>query len=427
MSQSKEIFIEAKKHLVGGVNSPVRSFSAVADFPLAAKKADGAFLWDADDKKYIDFVMSYGPHLFGHQHEPIKTAIKKSLDYSTCLGMNSELELLWAKKALEKLPFAEKIRAVSTGTEATATAIRLARGYTGRDLIVKFSGHYHGHVDSLLVDVGSGAATLSRVAKPGSKGVPKSLAELVRLCEFNDLKTLQDIFKKEGDKIAAIILEPVMGNMGVIAPDQLFLKGCRTLCDEHESLLIFDEVMCGFRIHPHSTEALFQVLPDLGCYGKIIGGGLPLAALAGPSKIMDHLSPLGEVYQAGTLSGNPVAISAGLAMLEEIEKRNPYEELEKFGSELQKHLEALISECHLKMCVSRVASMMSLFFRTELPTNAVEARDIDKNLFNKFFNLSLEEGIMFAPSPFEAFFLSTAHIKHKALIFESFENILRKL
>ena len=405
-AQSKSLHDRALKSLVGGVNSPVRSFKRVGGNPILAKSAAGAFLKDVDGNKYIDFVMSYGPHLFGHAHSKIVEALSLAVKSSTCLGMTSEGEIEWAELLLKRLPGAEKVRAMSTGTEACATAIRLARGITKRDLVIKFSGHYHGHVDSLLVDAGSGVATLSSDAAPDSAGIPEALTKLARIAEFNNIESVRKIFENEKNKIACVILEPIMGNMGVVPAHKDFLEGLRRLCTEHGALLVFDEVMTGLRVHRNSAQGLYAVQPDLTTLGKIVGGGMPLSALAGPAKYMDHLAPLGSVYQAGTLSGNPVSIAAGIAMLKLIDKDDPYSQLEEFG----KSFENMFYEAaKTPIAVNRVGSMISVYFRDKKPENAAQCRDIDEKAFNKYFWKMIENGIMLPPSPFEAYFLATPH------------------
>ncbi len=409
LEKSKALHERAQKSLVGGVNSPVRSFKRVGASPILAARAQGAYLFDVDANKYVDFVMSYGPHLFGHAHPKISEAIKKASENSTCFGMTSEGELEWAELLLKRLPGSEKVRAMSTGTEACATAIRLARGITKRDLVVKFSGHYHGHVDSLMVDSGSGLATLSETAVADSLGIPEALSQLARVLEFNNVGQLEKLFASEGKKIACLILEPIMGNMGVVPPDPLFLKACREMCTQHQSLLIFDEVMTGLRVHRNSAQGRFGIVPDLTTLGKIIGGGLPLAALAGPAKYMDHLAPLGGVYQAGTLSGNPLSVAAGIAMLKLIDAEDPYPKLEEIGQTIEAQFTEKAKSKKIPIRIERVGSMLSLYFREGAVRNAIDCRAIDEGRFKRFFSAMLEAGFMIPPSPFEAWFLATAH------------------
>ncbi|HVJ63676.1 MAG TPA: glutamate-1-semialdehyde 2,1-aminomutase [Bdellovibrionota bacterium] len=407
--KSKSAFERALKTLVGGVNSPVRSFRRVGGTPLFMTKGEGAYLWDLDGNRYLDFVMSYGPHLLGHAHPYITEKVIAAVKKSPCLGFSSEDEILWAEEVASVFGKPLMVRAMSSGTEATMTAIRLARGITGRDLVLKFSGHYHGHVDSLLVDAGSGVATLSEAAVPECAGVPKALAALARVAPFNDSTAVQEIFRAEGAKIAAVIVEPIMGNMGVIPPAPGFLEVLRNLCTSHGSILILDEVMTGFRVHERSAQGLYAVEPDLSCFGKIVGGGMPLSALVGEAKFMKELAPLGPVYQAGTLSGNPASIAAGRAMLELLRKENPYGRLETLSARFQRTLETAARTHGVDVDVQRVGSMISVFFRKEKTKNAADARDVDLKRFNTYFRALLDEGILIPPSPFEAYFVSTAH------------------
>lgn len=395
---------------MGGVNSPVRSFKRVGGQPLLVSRARGVHLWDVDENCYIDLVMSYGPHLFGHARTEIHEAVEGALSKgSTCYGMTSEAEIEWAELVLQRIPGAEKVRALSTGTEATSTAIRLARGITGREIVVKCAGHYHGHVDSLMVDAGSGIATLSTQASADSKGLPTALVSLARVVEFNDVEALEDLFAREGKQIAAFILEPIMGNMGVVPPRREYLLKARELCSQYGALLIFDEVMTGLRVHRNSAQGLFDVKPDLTCLGKIVGGGLPLSALCGPARFMDELAPLGGVYQAGTLSGNPVSMAAGIAMLRLIDREDPYIKLEKEGQRFAEIFTAASMATGVPLRIERVASMISFYFRKDPVQNARDAREINERAFGRFFSAMLEEGFMMPPSPFEACFLSTLH------------------
>ena len=424
---NEEFLARAEKVFVGGVNSPVRSFRRVGGNPIVAKSAKGAHITDVDGKNYLDLVMSYGPHLFGHQYAPIVEALSESIHKGFCYGMTSEKEIQWGEKILSFLPKDWKVRALSSGTEACMSAIRLARGHTQKDIIVKCSGHYHGHVDSLLFDAGSGLATLSEDAAPDSAGVPKVLGELLKIIPFNDVQNLEKVFETYGSKIAAIIFEPVMGNMGVVLPEQKFLEKARELTQKHKALLIFDEVMTGFRVAKNSCFGRFNVTPDIVCFGKIVGGGLPLAAVAAPKNILETLAPIGNVYQAGTLSGNPIAVSAGLAMLTEIEKQSPYEKLEKLGAELETCIQKTAQQKGIDVAVVRCGSMLSTHFRKETPKNAADTRDINGELFKKFFWKAVENGIMLPPSPFEAYFLSTAHLNHKDELLSKFEKTLQNL
>jgi glutamate-1-semialdehyde 2,1-aminomutase len=413
--RSIELHRRAQKTLVGGVNSPVRSFRRVGGQPLLAARGEGAYLWDVDNNRYLDLVMSYGPHLFGHAHPRIVGAVTEAMRGSSCLGMTSEPELEWAELLLKRFPNYEKVRALSTGTEACATAIRLARGVTGRDKVLKFSGHYHGHVDSLMVAAGSGLATLADASNPtpDSAGIPRALTNLAVVGEFNNCELLEKIFERHGDELAAVILEPVMGNMGVIPPDPAFLNELRQRTRSHGVMLIFDEVMTGLRVDRGSAQERYGIHPDLTCLGKVVGGGLPLSALVGRAEHMDHLAPLGDVYQAGTLSGNPIAIAAGIAMMKLIDAEDPYSRLEEFGSKLQSWIEDEGRRCRLPIRVERVGSMISVFFREGALKNDQDALASDGALFNKYFWTMLEEGFMLPPSPYEACFLSVPHSELK--------------
>jgi glutamate-1-semialdehyde 2,1-aminomutase len=410
--RSALLFERAKKVLVGGVNSPVRSFRRVGGSAVLAKSGSGASLIDVDGNSYIDFVMSYGPHLFGHAQPRIIQAVQSALPHSSCLGLTSEGEIEWAELLLKRLPGAEKVRALSTGTEATSAAIRLARGITGRSVIVKMAGHYHGHVDSLLVDGGSGLATLNETtAVADSKGLPEALTQLSRVVEFNNIESLRTLFSKEGSTIAGVILEPIMGNMGVVPPKIEFLKSLRELCSRHGALLIFDEVMTGLRVHRNSAQGLYNIQPDITCLGKIVGGGLPLAALAGPAKYMDFLAPLGPVYQAGTLSGNPICVAAGIAMLKLIDEQGPYDLLETIGKKMESTFYEVASDHKVDLRIERVGSMISPYFRSSTVFNANDCKDVNYNQFNTYFWSMLDAGYMLPPSPFEACFLSTVHLE----------------
>jgi glutamate-1-semialdehyde 2,1-aminomutase len=408
-AKSKALHERASRVLVGGVNSPVRSFKRVGRHPVLARRGSGAYIEDVDGNRYIDFVMSYGPHLYGHAHPAIVEAVTRAAAGSSCLGMTSEGECEWAEKALARIPGAEKIRAVSSGTEACATAVRLARGITGRDVIVKFSGHYHGHVDSLLMEAGSGVATLSELSVPECAGIPLALAGIARVLRFNDISGAEQLFATEGNQIAGVILEPIMGNMGVVPPEPAFLKALRELCTKYGALLIFDEVMTGFRVHEHSAQGRFGLSPDLSTFGKVVGGGLPLAAIAGPAQYMDHLAPLGPVYQAGTLSGNPIAVAAGIAMLDLLNRENPYALLETTAAKIESVFREAATEVGIPLRIERVGAMLSFFFRAAPVRNDLDARAVDMETFGRFFWAMLDAGIMMPPSPFEALFVATAH------------------
>ncbi|NCN26333.1 aminotransferase class III-fold pyridoxal phosphate-dependent enzyme [bacterium] len=409
LEKSKQAHQRAQKVIVGGVNSPVRSFARVGRTPLLASHASGAHVFDLDGNKYIDLVLSYGPHLFGHAHplivERIHEAAKKGLGF----GLTTEVEIEWSERLLKHFPNLDRVRAMNSGTEACMTAIRLARGYTKKEVILKFSGHYHGHVDWLMVDSGSGIATLSNELNPDSDGLPKSVAESVRVLPFNSEILLEEFFKEEGDNLAGVILEPVMGNMGVIPAKVEWLDRLRKLCTAHKAVLILDEVMSGFRASSTSAQGLYNIKPDLCCLGKVVGGGMPVSALAGTQEIMECLAPMGKVYQAGTLSGNPVGIAAGLAMLDLIEKEEPFSQMEELGSWTQSIFESAIEKYKIDANVIRRGSMFSVFFRKHNPENARDATDINHELFSRYFWAMIEEGIMIPPSSYEAYFLSTAH------------------
>ena len=408
LENSNRLNERAKKSLVGGVNSPVRSFKRVGEKPILVESAHGTFIKDVDGSEYVDLVMSYGPHLFGHAHPKIVEAVQKASKKSSCFGMTAEKEIEWAEKILSFFPYFQKARAMSSGTEACATAIRLARGYTGRNKVLKFSGHYHGHVDSLMVAAGSGLATLAEGENPvpDSAGIPEALSSLAVVSEFNNLDLLEKVFAAHGESLACVILEPIMGNMGVIPPKQEFLNGLRQLTRKHNVVLIFDEVMTGFRVHPNSAQGLYGIEPDLTCLGKVVGGGLPLSGLVGTDEIMSHLAPLGPVYQAGTLSGNPICVEAGIAMLDLIREESPYEALESLGQDFETTLLDEIQRERLPFCVNRVGSMISVFAREQNPANDRDATEIDEELFNHYFWSMLESGVMLPPSPFEAYFLN---------------------
>jgi glutamate-1-semialdehyde 2,1-aminomutase len=409
LNESKEWHRRASEVLVGGVNSPVRSFKRVGGQPVLASHGDGPFLWDVDGNRYIDLVMSYGPHLYGHRHPMILDAIGNSLSQSTALGFSTKNEVLWAEAMLRRFPKGHKVRAMSTGTEACATAVRLARGVTGRDKILKCAGHYHGHVDSLLVDSGSGLATLSSQPVADSKGLPSTLVNLSRVVEFNDDLALRRVFEQEGSEIAGFILEPIMGNMGVIPPSASYLKLAREMCTKYGALLIFDEVMTGFRVASNSAQGLFGVVPDLSTFGKVVGGGLPVSALVGRAEIMDALAPLGGVYQAGTLSGHGTGIAAGMGMLRLLEQDPPYETLEQVSLKIHGAFEEAAKCLEKPIRVQRVGSMISFFCRKDSVQNAADARDVDEAFYRRLFWSLLEEGVLLPPSPFEACFLSVAH------------------
>ena len=406
----------------------MRSFLKVGSSPLIARSAQGARLETVDGKSVIDFVMSYGPHLFGHAYAPLVHTAQEVSKKGFCFGLTSEKEIEWGEIFLSFLPHDWRVRAMSTGTEACMTAARLARGFTGREIILKCSGHYHGHSDLFLFDAGSGVATLGdQKAVADSAGIPKALAETIKIIPFNDIEKLKTVFEQYGPQIAGFILEPVMGNMGVVLPEKSFLERARELCSKNGALLIFDEVMTGFRVAMNSAAGKFGVRPDLATYGKIVGGGFPLAALTGPKSVLDSLAPIGKVYQAGTLSGNPMACAVGTCMLNEIKNQNPYQALDDFASELKDLITQVGRQREIPLTAVNCGSMVSVHFCAKAPRNASEVQNIDRERFTKFFHGALANGLMLPPSPFEAFFLSTAHLEVKQDIFKSLEMTLKEI
>ena len=408
MSQSDILFEQAKSVIPGGVNSPVRAFNGVGGNPIFFTRGEGSYLFDADDKKYIDYVASWGPMILGHANKTVVDAVKSTLEKGLGFGAPTEIETILAKKVCELVPSIELVRMVSSGTEATMSAIRLARGYTNRDKIIKFEGCYHGHSDSLLVKAGSGALTLG---VPTSPGVPASLAEHTLTLEYNNIDQVQEVLGSVGSEIACIIVEPVAGNMNCIPPVDGFLQGLRKACDEHGVVLIFDEVMTGFRVALGGAQAYYGIKPDLTTLGKVIGGGLPVGAFGGKREIMEHIAPLGPVYQAGTLSGNPMSMSAGLAMLNALSSdKDFYQKLNEKVQTLTSGIVAKAVENNIGMTANVVGGMFGLFFSSEEKvSNFSQASSCDIELFKKFYNAMLKKGIYLAPSAYEAGFLSIAH------------------
>ena len=400
MTRSEELFNRALERIPGGVNSPVRAFRAVGGKPLFIARGEGSRIWDADGREYIDYVGSWGPLLFGHRPPEVLAALEEVLKTGTSFGAPTEREVELAELISRLVPSVEKVRLVNSGTEATMSAIRLARGFTGRERIVKFDGCYHGHGDSLLVKAGSGVATLGL---PDSPGVPKSLAELTTVLPFNDVDALEREFATKGSEIACVIVEPIVGNMGCVPPKPGFLQSLRELTQRAGAILIFDEVMTGFRVAAGGAQELYGIRPDLTTLGKVIGGGLPVGAYGGRADIMNKVAPAGPVYQAGTLSGNPLAVAAGLATLRRIEKDKPYDQLEALGSRLERGLK------RPGLQVNRVGSMFTVFFTDKPVTDFESARTSDLARFNTHFHSMLERGVYLAPSQFEAAFISTAH------------------
>ena len=403
---SKELFKRARKKIPGGVNSPVRAWQAVGDSPRFITRGEAAYVFDVDGNGYLDFLASWGPLILGHAHPKIVTALKEALEAGTTFGAPTKGEVELAELVCEQVASIEKLRLVNSGTEATMSAIRLARAFTKRNKIIKFDGCYHGHADGLLARAGSGVANLSL---PDSPGVPPSFAAETLVIPFNDVSGVEAAFAKNSDSVAAVIVEPICGNMGVIPPSSEFLPAVRKLARKHAALLIFDEVITGFRVAPGGAQELYRVTPDLTCLGKILGGGLPLGAFGGSQEIMDLLAPEGPVYQAGTLSGNPLAVTAGLVTLRELSRGGVYQELEEKGRMVQEGFEAILRKYDIKGIVNRVGSMLTLFFAVERVRDAAEARRCDKERFARFFHGMLSRGVYFPPSPFEAAFLSLAH------------------
>lgn len=406
-SRSKKLFDRALKNIPGGVNSPVRAFKSVGSSPLFIKKAKGPYVWDEDGNRYIDYVGSWGPMLFGHSHPAINKTLRSIIGFGTSFGAPTELEVQMAEMIRKLIPSMELVRMVNSGTEATMSAIRLARAYTGREKIIKFEGCYHGHADSFLIKAGSGALTLG---VPDSPGIPRGTAEGTLTATFNNLESVTSLVDQWPDQIAAIIIEPIVGNMGCIPPKTGFLPGVRKICDAHKIVLIFDEVMTGFRVHSGGAQTLFGVKPDLTTLGKIIGGGLPVGAYGGRKEIMNLVAPSGPMYQAGTLSGNPLAMGAGLEMLKMISRQKTlYKSLEKKGTLLENGIQEILVKLDLQLTFNRIGSMFTLFFTHGPVIDYHSAKTSDTGKFAQFFNLMLGEGIYLAPSQFEAAFLSTAH------------------
>ncbi|PKH09646.1 glutamate-1-semialdehyde 2,1-aminomutase [Moritella sp. Urea-trap-13] len=407
MSKSSQLFTQAQAIIPGGVNSPVRAFNGVGGSPLFIQRAEGARIYDVDGKAYIDYVGSWGPMILGHNHPAIKSAVLAAVENGLSFGAPTEIEVIMAQKVQSMVPSMEQIRMVSSGTEATMSAIRLARGYTNRDKILKFEGCYHGHADSLLVKAGSGALTLGQ---PSSPGIPADFAKHTLTATFNDLASVEALFAEYPEDISCIIVEPVAGNMNCIPPQDGFLQGLRTICDKYNAVLIFDEVMTGFRVATGCAQALYQVKPDLTTLGKVIGGGMPVGAFGGKLEIMQYIAPTGPVYQAGTLSGNPIAMAAGLAALNEIDKPEVAAQLSASTKQLAEGLKAAAVRQNIPLAVNYVGGMFGFFFTDQAEITGFEGVfKCDAERFKQFFHLMLAEGVYLAPSAFEAGFLSTAH------------------
>jgi glutamate-1-semialdehyde 2,1-aminomutase len=405
-AKSSKLFARAKNLIPGGVNSPVRAGKAVGMDPPFIARAKGCHLWDVDQKRYIDYVCSWGPMILGHAHPKIVKALQEKIPKGTSYGAPTRLEVEMAQMIAEMVPSVEMVRMVNSGTEATMSAIRLARGYTGREKIIKFEGCYHGHADSLLVSAGSGVATLGI---PGCPGVPADLAGHTLSLRFNDLAQVIEAMDRLGQEVAAVIVEPIAGNMGVVLPEEGFLEGLRQITLKHGALLIFDEVITGFRVGPGGAQELYGIRPDLTCLGKIIGGGLPVGAYGGRKEIMSTMAPEGNIYQAGTLSGNPLAMAAGLATLKELRKGRIYRELEEKGRRLFTGLKNAAESAGLDVVVNWVGSLGTLFFTQEAVRDFASAKKSNTGLYGNFYGIMLNQGIYLAPSAFEAWFLSLAH------------------
>ncbi|HWB55066.1 MAG TPA: glutamate-1-semialdehyde 2,1-aminomutase [Tepidisphaeraceae bacterium] len=409
IANSEAAFLKARQIMPGGVSSPVRAFKAVGGTPVFIKAGAGCRLKDIDGNEYIDFIASYGPLIAGHCHEQVVAALSKAIGRGTSFGAPTEAEVQLASMIISALPSVEMVRFVNSGTEATMSALRLARAATGRERIIKCIGGYHGHADALLVSAGSGALTLG---KPSSPGVTKDVAKTTVLVAYNDLDSAKKAFDKYAGEIAGFIVEPVAGNMGVVPPAEGYLQGLRDLCDEHGALLIFDEVMTGFRVAWGGAQVLYGIKPDLTCLGKVIGGGLPVGAYAGSKKLMEMISPAGSVYQAGTLSGNPLAMAGGLSTLELLTEEGVYETLEQRSEKLQAGLMAAASKAKVPLAVNRVGSMLTPFFVKKTGgavTNYAEATSCDTEAFAKFFHAMLVGGVLIPPSQYEAWFVGLAH------------------
>ena len=407
MSKSESLFSQAQALIPGGVNSPVRAFSGVGGVPLFIERADGAFLFDADGKAYIDYVGSWGPMVLGHNNAEIRNAVIEAAQRGLSFGAPTEMEVKMAELVTDLVPSMDMVRMVNSGTEATMSAIRLARGFTHRDKIIKFEGCYHGHADCLLVKAGSGALTLGQ---PNSPGVPADFAKHTLTCTYNDLDSVRAVFEQYPDDVACVIVEPVAGNMNCVPPLPEFLPGLRALCDEFGALLIIDEVMTGFRVALGGAQEHYNVMPDLTCLGKIIGGGMPVGAFGGRREVMDALAPTGPVYQAGTLSGNPIAMAAGIACLTQVSQPGVHQTLTELTTRLAEGLVDAAQKENIPFVVNHVGGMFGLFFtESETVTSYQDVMKCNVERFKKFFHLMLEEGVYLAPSAFEAGFMSLAH------------------
>jgi glutamate-1-semialdehyde 2,1-aminomutase len=406
MTRNDELYARAQRTIPAGVNSPVRAFRSVGGSPRFFVRGEGAYLWDADDKRYIDYVGSWGPAIVGHAHPAVVRAVQDTAERALSFGAPTELEIEMAELLCARLPSIELVRLVSSGTEATMTALRLARGYTGRSKIVKFEGCYHGHGDSLLVKAGSGALTFGT---PSSAGVPPAIANETIVLPYNDIDAVEEAFRSEGTNIACIIVEPIVGNMNLVLPRAGFLEGLRAVCDRFGAVLIFDEVMTGFRVHERGAQGLYGITPDLTTLGKVIGGGMPVGAFGGKRAIMEKIAPLGPVYQAGTLSGNPVAVAAGIATLRAIDTPGFHERLAATTRALSDGLAAAARKAGVAFAAQSIGGMFGIYFADAVPDSFDAVMKCDKERFNRFFHAMLDAGVYFAPSAFEAGFVSAAH------------------
>ncbi len=411
MSKNEELFLRAQKTTPGGVNSPVRAFRQVGGVPRFVTRAEGAYFWDADGQKYIDCIGSWGPMIVGHAHPEVVKAVQDAATHSFSFGAPTEGEIVMAERICQLVPSIEQVRLVSSGTEATMSALRLARGFTGRDLIIKFEGCYHGHADSLLVKAGSGMLTFADNTQnaPSSGGVPQDLVKHTLVLPYNDVEALQLAFKQYAGKIAAVIVEPIAGNMNLIQPSSEFVKAMRNLTTQDGAVLIYDEVMTGFRVALGGAQSLHGITPDLTCLGKVMGGGMPMAAFGGRTDIMNKLAPLGNVYQAGTLSGNPLAVAAGLANLDIITRPGFYENLTAQTKKFVTGMADRAKQAGVEFSVDSVGGMFGLYFAQSVPTSYAQVTASDIEAFKRFFHLMLDNGVYLAPSAYEAGFISMAH------------------
>lgn len=423
--KNRELFEKARSLMPGGVSSPVRAFKAVGGDPIIVSRAKGSRLWDVEDKEYIDFLMSWGPLILGHAHPKVVEAVKEQSQKGLSYGLTNPYEIELAELVASCMPSVEMVRFVSSGTEATMSAIRLARGYTGKKYVVKFEGCYHGHGDALLVSAGSGVATLGI---PGTPGVPEEVARLTLVIPYNNTEALEEVFKRYGEDIACVIVEPVAGNMGVVLPKPGFLEAIRDLTKRYGALFICDEVITNFRLSKGGAQEVFNVEPDITCMGKILGGGMPLGAYGGRREIMEKVAPEGPIYQAGTLSGNPLSMVAGLATIRELLSLDPYQELERLTKKLTDGLSKILSDKGIAHRINQIASMFTVFFIDREVYDYESAKSSNTELFGRFFRALLKEGVLIPPSQFEAWFLSTAHQEEDIdLALERIDRAIRSL